>query len=260
MHRQPTTLTVSVGVGLLGAVADRDRVVAPDHLAEVARRRELVVQAAVDDEEGLAARHPCGRRPGSRRRRTRRRCSGRARSTTRASGRLGRMRVVEQARRGSAPIAARSSGCVLVEVRDAEAAAEVEVADRASAHVSASSQRELDRLALRLAEDLGVQVLRAGEDVEAEEVEVGRARAPPSSAGTCSASTPNCCGPPPIRIPEPLTWKSGLTRTATRGRTPSRSPIATTRSRLGLRLQLDRDAGGDGLRQLGRRLARARRS
>ena len=50
-----------------------------------------------------------------------------------------------------------------------------------------------------------------------------------SRAGTCSESTPNCCGPPPRRMPEPLTWKSGLTRTATRGRMPSRSPIATTR-------------------------------
>jgi hypothetical protein len=50
-----------------------------------------------------------------------------------------------------------------------------------------------------------------------------------SSAGTRSASTPNCCGPPPIFIPEPLSSKSGFTRIATRGRVPSRSPMAMTR-------------------------------
>ena len=42
-----------------------------------------------------------------------------------------------------------------------------------------------------------------------------------SSSGTCSASTPNCLGPPPIFMPEPLSSKSGLTRTATRAGRPS---------------------------------------
>ena len=38
---------------------------------------------------------------------------------------------------------------------------------------------------------------------------------------------PNCWGPPPIRIPEPLTAKSGLTRTAIRGVMPRLSPAST---------------------------------
>jgi hypothetical protein len=39
--------------------------------------------------------------------------------------------------------------------------------------------------------------------------------------GTCSTSTPNCLGPPPIFMPEPLSSKSGFTRTATRAGRPS---------------------------------------
>ena len=105
-----------------------------------------------------------------------------------------------------------------------------------------------------LAEDLGVQVLRAGEDVEAEDVDVGGTQLA-EHAGTFSASTPNCCGPPPICMPDPLTRKSGLTRSATRGRSPSRSP-SRRRAAPRSRFQLDGHAGGDGLRQLGVGLAR----
>ena len=46
----------------------------------------------------------------------------------------------------------------------------------------------------------------------------------PSISGTRSASTPNCFGPPPIFMPELFNSKSGLTRTATRGRTPAAFP------------------------------------
>ena len=49
-----------------------------------------------------------------------------------------------------------------------------------------------------------------------------------SSSGICSTSTPNCLGPPPIFMPEPLSSKSGLTRTATRAGRPSSPEIAAS--------------------------------
>ena len=58
-----------------------------------------------------------------------------------------------------------------VGVRDAEAAAEVEVAHRVG-QLLGEVEQEVDRAPLRLDEDLGAEVLRAGEEVEAEEVEV----------------------------------------------------------------------------------------
>ena len=61
---------------------------------------------------------------------------------------------------------------VALEVRDAEAAADVQVADRCRG-VLGELQGQRDRLALRLAEDLGIQVLRAGEDVESEQIQIG---------------------------------------------------------------------------------------
>ena len=42
-----------------------------------------------------------------------------------------------------------------------------------------------------------------------------------SISGTTSTSTPNCLGPPPIFMPEPLSSKSGFTRTATRAGKPN---------------------------------------
>jgi hypothetical protein len=50
-----------------------------------------------------------------------------------------------------------------------------------------------------------------------------------SMAGTRSASTPNCWAPPPMRMPDPLRVKSGLTRTATRGRRPCAMASAAAR-------------------------------
>ena len=59
----PTTRD-RLGRLLLHPVADGYRVVAPDHLAEIAGRGELVVEATVDDQEGLARAIACGRRCG----------------------------------------------------------------------------------------------------------------------------------------------------------------------------------------------------
>ena len=79
------------------------------------------------------------------------------------------------------------------------------------------------------------------------------------TAGTSSASTPNCLGPPPIFMPEDLSSKSGLTRTATRaGAARSRSPTRASTLDFARRLDVDQDAGGDRLAQLGVALARAR--
>ena len=47
MHRQPTTVTGSSTCSR-ETIADRDRVVSPDHLPEVAGCGQLVMQAAVD--------------------------------------------------------------------------------------------------------------------------------------------------------------------------------------------------------------------
>ena len=70
-------------------------------------------------------------------------------------------------------MADRSSGSSRSEIGDAESAADIEVADRQRRRVG-EAQRQGDRLALRVAEDLGAQVLRPGEDVEAEKLDVGR--------------------------------------------------------------------------------------
>ncbi len=51
-----------------------------------------------------------------------------------------------------------------------------------------------------------------------------------TSPGTRTASIPNGDARPPIRIPDPRSSKSGFTRTAIRGGTPIRSPIASARS------------------------------
>ena len=56
MHSGPTT-DASLAPRALHAVADHHRIVLADHLAEVAGRREMVVQAAVGDEEHVAARN-----------------------------------------------------------------------------------------------------------------------------------------------------------------------------------------------------------
>ena len=80
--------------------------------------------------------------------------------------------------------------------------------------------RKRDRLLLRLDDRFGAQVLRAAEDVKADELERQRAQARAARAGTRSASMPNCFGPPPIFMPEVFSSKSGLTRIATCGRLP----------------------------------------
>jgi hypothetical protein len=76
-----------------------------------------------------------------------------------------------------------------------------------------------------------------------------------STSGTCSTSTPNCLGPPPIFMPEPLSSKSGLTRTATRAGSPAPARPRQHGSSRGL--HVDQHAGGHRLAQLGVALAGA---
>ena len=59
---------------------------------------------------------------------------------------------------------------------------------------------------------------------------------------------PNCLGPPPIFMPDDLSSKSGLTRTATRAGGRARCEIAASSSHLAQRLDVDQDARGHRLR------------
>ena len=199
-------------------VADDDRVVLPDHLAEVAGRRQVVMHAAVGDEKHVTARHfpidhpghvnagladdiaaelehePCARQLG---RRTRRK---------RLEIRADRRQVERQ---------------LAGEVGDAEAAADVERLHRRARLGQVDG--EIDGLALRFADGFRREALRARKDVEALELESADGRSPSAKPGTCSASMPNCLGPPPMRMPDLCNSKSGLTPTAIRGLVPKAS-------------------------------------
>ena len=199
-------------------VADGQRVVAADDLAEVARRGELVVHAAVDDEVGLRRATPSVDHPGH--------VDARLADEVAAELDDDPWRPAAPARAGSSTQlgevvadGVEVERLVLLEVGDAEAAAEVDVRAPAAGTCSASSStRSTVRCAGPRRGSSALQVLRAGEDVEADDVDAVRRPARRAGRAPASASTPNCWGPPPIRMPEPLTAKSGLTRTATRGR------------------------------------------
>jgi hypothetical protein len=63
-----------------------------------------------------------------------------------------------------------------------------------------------------------------------------------ASAGTRSASTPKGLAPPPIFMPDPLRSKSGLTRIARRGLSPSARADGKRAVRLGLGFEVERHA------------------
>jgi hypothetical protein len=85
--------------------------------------------------------------------------------------------------------------------------------------IRSQSAGEVEGIAVRFHDRFRLEVLRAGENVKSMEIE-GSSRMRLSMAGTRSASTPNCLGPPPIFMPEDLSSKSGLTRTAALGAVP----------------------------------------
>ena len=213
----------------------------------------MVVQAAIGDEEHLRRATPCGRRRGPRRCLPRRPGSGRARS--RAAPPAARAARASRSRadwRRSAPGRELLAG----EVGNAEAAAEVERPAPAPARARPGAAPARTTLAAprRSTRHAGSASRRKGESPR---TPGRRRRSRASSSGTCSTSTPNCFGPPPIFMPEPLSSKSGLTRTATRAGTPSSARSAAESRHLAHRLDVDQHAGGDRLAQLDVALAGA---
>ena len=126
VQRQPTTVTASAWRRRRGA--DRDREVAADHLAEVARRRQLMVQASVDDQKRLPPGVLAVQDPGH----VDAAFADDVATQLEHHARLrkaGANHVVEQAGEVLAD-RGQVEGPVPFEIRDPEAAADVEVADR----------------------------------------------------------------------------------------------------------------------------------
>ena len=141
--------------------------------------------------------------------------------------------------RGCAPIGARSSGCSPGKVRDAETAADVEHPHRrgrVAATVAARARRSC--AALRRS-PRRCRFCEPAEDVKAFERRARRADLRAAASGTRSASMPNCFGPPPIFMPEDLSSKSGLTRTATRAGATRRSRQSREHAHLARRFDVD---------------------
>ena len=143
------------------------------------------------------------------------------------------------------------------EVGDAEAAADVEQAHRRG-RASRERKRELDGFccasqiasARRFCEPLKMWKPRT------------RAAARRSRAASPARARRRCrtaWGRRPSSCPEVLSSKSGLTRTATRGRAPRRLAMREA-LHLAFGLEVDDDAGGDRLLELARRSCPVRRS
>ncbi len=163
--------------------------------------------------------------------------------------------------RDCAPIGASVERLLAREVGDAEAAADVERCARAPARARASSMRELERLVLRLDDGFGAQVLRAAEDVEADEVERQRRRGARASPARARRRRRTASAPPPIFMPERLELEVRDSRARRRARAwlrpraSSRETLAVSRSDS----RLTRDAGRErGCSSSSSRLARAR--
>ena len=239
--------------GLSHPGCDRDRIVPPDGLTKIARGGELVMQPPVDDEKG----------PPSRlltidySRDVDAAFADDVAAKLEDNPRIGKPRTdpLSHEIRQIVPDRRKIDRLVLLEIGNAEAAPDIEVLHGPGRQVG-KRQQQVDGLALRLDEDLGAQVLRSGENVVSRGPRGLRLRALIASEGTSSASMPNCCGPPPIRMPDPLTWKSGLTRIAILGRIPSRLPASTMRAASVREFHFDRHACRHCLAELRRRLAR----
>ena len=142
---------------------------------------------------------------------------------------------------------------VLLEVGDPEAAAEVEVA-RLVVEVVGELEDEVDGARLGLHEDVGPQVLRAGEDVEAEHVDVGRRDLPEQRRDQLgvhaellrSAAHPHARALDRERRVDP----DGSPREEAELLAGADQPVE-----LGARLDLDQGAGGHRAAQLGVGLA-----
>ena len=175
----------------------------------------MVVQAAVRRPGTRGRAKPCDRRtrqtytpasPGL--------CSVPARPMRRAlgQGRALRLRPGRvQVRRRSATRSSRASR--QENAASPKTAADIERAASAPARTSRRARlRARPTSAARRRSTSALQVLRAAEDVKADELERAAVAADCSRAGTRSASMPNCFGPPLIFMPELFNSKSGFTR------------------------------------------------
>ncbi len=232
MHKRPDDVTVSSARSGI-AVRDRDRIVAAHDRAEIARGREMVVEPAIDDEEGLAAAllpvdhpreiHACfADQPAPQLDREVR--IGELPSSSRRQRRADRLDVERH---------------VAGEIGNAEPAAQIDQRRRAARFLG-EPRRQRQRLPPGLS-----MIACVSSDCDPAKMWKPRQSAPPTisrltSAGDMSASTPKGEARPPILIPDPRNSKSGFTRTASRGASPARSAIASARCRLALGFDVER--------------------
>ena len=239
VHSGPTTEAIS-RVGRCTRLPIDDRIVLADHLAEVAGRREMMVQAAVGDEEDLAARDLAvddaadvdagfadqvaaefddELRAGQSRRRALRRCSRRL-----------------------SPIGARSSGCSPGKYGMPKPPPMLSTRTGAGAHAaSRTASSTVFCCASQIAS--GAQVLRAAEDVEAleREARVGRSRA--SSCGHALGVDAELLRPAAHLHARRLQLEVGIdAHRDARGQAQLAATAAASSSHLAHRLDVDQDA------------------
>src|SRR3954468_1610346 len=149
------------------AIAHRHRIVLADDLAEIARRRQMVMQAAVGHEETMTAGHLAVDYAAD----IDARFADEESTELQHHLRLRQARVHALQDGGQITCDERNiEPLVAGKIRNAQAAADVQDAHGAG-RVLRETQRELDALSLRFRDRFGAQVLRAAEDVEALEVE-----------------------------------------------------------------------------------------
>ena len=146
------------------AVGDRDRIIAANDLAEIARRGELVVHAAVGDQEGLAVARLAIEDPGQI-------DPGLADQPATELDR--KFRIFKNLMRGAlacaerAPTALDVERLLAVEIGNAEAAAEIDERRRRAGLVGKARAASASVAPCASISALGVERLRTGENVEA---------------------------------------------------------------------------------------------
>ena len=254
MHKRSDD-ACDLALAALHAVADADRIVLADHLAEVAARREMMMQAAVGDEEYVAARNLA--------------VDDRANVDARLADEIAPELDHEPRLRQLAPGARdelREIGAdgseverlLAREVGDAEAAAEVQHLHRRR-RVLREAQRELVGLPLRVADRLRLEVLRSGVEVEAFERKPALAdRA--QQVGNRFRVDAELLRPAAHLHARGLELEVGIdAHRDSRGQAQAARHVGE-RGHFACRLDVDEDAACDGLRELGVGLARGRRS
>ncbi len=206
-------------------IADCRRKVLPDDLAKVPGSREVMVQTTVGDQKDFSAgfltvHNSADIDAGLANQKT-----AKLNDDLRFAQRLAAFRYQ--------PLQVLGDGCQVEpcfagKIGDAESAADIEPANRRRG-VIGKTVGQLERLGLRLDYGCRVQVLGAAEDVEAAKIELPGTDVCEQVGYLLSINAEGLCAPP-ICMPEVLSSKSGLTRTDTMGRMPSRIPAAVTRA------------------------------